>query len=81
MAEGHQVLHLWLTAAALDSEVIAWAHYRRGDDTSGPGERPYRTGVEAIDDGWWLVQAPGPIGPDDTDGELGCEFVFQRRLP
>ncbi len=86
MAERQQVLHLWLKAAALDTEVTAWAFY---DGTAGsgpapvspgPSEPPYRTGVEAMVDGWFLLQAPGPIDPAASNGELSCEFVFQRRV-
>ena len=86
MAERQQVLHLWLKAAALDTEVTAWAFY---DGTSGrgpapvspgPSEPPYRTGVDAMVDGWFLLQAPGPIDPAASNGELSCEFVFQRRV-
>ncbi len=82
MVERQQVLHLWLAAAALDTEVVAWSFYdgtgRAGD--RAPTERPYRTGVEALADGWFLLQAPGPIDPAATDGELSCEFVFERRV-
>lgn len=78
------VLHLWLAAAALDTEVAAWASY--GGPASGAPrfdgpDPPYRTGVDAIADGWSLLQAPGPIGIDAANGELGCEFVFERREP
>ncbi len=86
MAERQQVLHLWLKEAALDTEVTAWAFYD-GTDGRGPGlvptgfsECPYRTGVEAMVDGWFLLQAPGPIDPAATNGELSCEFIFHRRV-
>ena len=79
MAERQQILHLWLAAAALDTEVTAWAFYDgAGGPRPSPAERPYRTGVEAMADGWLLLQAPGPIDPAATNGELSCEFVFER---
>ena len=81
MTAPNQVLHLWLVAAALDTEVIAWARYGGDEEPMDDGERPYRTGVDALDDGWALVQAPGSLGVDPTDGELGAEFVFQRPRP
>lgn len=95
MAERQQILHLWLAAAALDTEVIAWAFHDGsrmatsaasteadgGDDGRPPGrDRPYRTGVEAMADGWMLLQAPGSIAPAASNGDLGCEFVFERRV-
>lgn len=96
MGERPRVLHLWLAAAALDTDVKAWAVYGGSPEPAPPGttpgdpsgeprsgvsfdgpEPPYRTGVDAVDDGWALVQAPGPVGLD-VNGELGCEFVFTR---
>lgn len=89
MAERQQVLHLWLAAAALDTDVKAWAFHDgaegagslAGVDASIPStEPPYRTGVDALADGWFLLQAPGPLGLSAIDGELPCEFVFERRV-
>lgn len=82
MTERQQILQLWLKVAALDASVSAWSFY---DGTDGalplPDEDPpYPTGVAALRDGWMLLQAPGPIGPDDTHGELTAEFVFERRI-
>lgn len=81
MGERQQILHLWLAAAALDTEVTAWSFYSGAgsDEVLGPN-RPYRTGVDAIGDGWMLIQAPGPIDPVASNGELSCEFVFERRF-
>ncbi len=82
MTERQQILQLWLKVAALDAPVAAWAFY---DGTDGaqqlPGDDPpYPTGVATIRDGWMLLQTPGPIGPDSTNGELDAEFVFERRV-
>lgn len=87
MGERQEILHLWLAAAALDTDVKAWAHH----DGTGEGDRggrggrfhgsepPYRTGVDALRDGWFLLQAPGPFDAEATNGELPWEFVFERR--
>ncbi|MEZ5228985.1 MAG: hypothetical protein R2710_20670 [Acidimicrobiales bacterium] len=78
-----QVLQLWLSAAALDTTVIGWAFYD-GTDGEAPGlpdERPpYATGVDALRDGWSLLQAPGPIDADRVLAEAGTEFVFTRTM-
>lgn len=102
MAERQQILHLWLSAAALDTEVKAWAFYDGTDSTDGVGgtegpdasgsattagaharfggpARPYETGLQALRDGWMLLQTPGPITVDDLNGDLPNEFVFERR--
>lgn len=85
MAERQQILHLWLASAALDTNVVAWAfHDGAGgvgaDHPIPPTDPPYRTGVDALVDGWFLLQAPGPLGLATTNGELPCEFVFERRV-
>lgn len=82
MAERQQVLHLWLKAAALDAEVTAWAFFdgTAGAEWAEPDQAPYRTGVDALADGWFLFQTPAPIDPAATNGELSCEFVFERRV-
>lgn len=82
MTQRQQILHLWLQVAALDARVAGWAFYD-GTDGAQPlpdREPPYATGVAALRDGWMLLQAPGPIGPDDTNGALTAEFVFERRI-
>ena len=78
-----QILHLWLHAAALDTSVAAWAFY---DGTAGAADLPdvdppYPTGVAALQDGWMLMQVPGPLPVDSTNGELAAEYVFERRVP
>ena len=78
-----QVLQLWLASAALDTTVSAWAFYD-GTDGRGPAlpeaEPPYRTGVDALRDGWCVLQAPGPVPLDQTPGELPAEYLLERRV-
>ena len=77
-----QILELWLHHDALDSGVCAWAFY---DGTRGvaplPQERPpYATGVDALADGWFLLQAPGRVGLDEIGGVPATRYVFERRI-
>ena len=56
-----QVLVLYLASSALDSPVKGWSYYDGwSDDPVSIGhesEPPYRTGLEALRDGWRLIQA------------------------
>ena len=82
-----QVLFLYLQSSALDSQVVAWSSY---DGTSeGPTPpvesrptAPYRTGVDALRDGWRLSQVaplrPSPPGAERETGFLRHEFVFEK---
>ncbi len=87
MSVRQQILYLWMSESALDSEVIAWALH---DGTQGAGDAlpegdpPYSTGVAALEDGWLLLQAPlvaPPLtGRESEPGYLQYEFVFERRF-
>ena len=79
-----QILLLWLSSSALDSNVVAWAFH---DGTAGAGPQldadpPYTTGVAALVDGWRLMQmspliAPTP-GNERETSYLKHEFLFER---
>ncbi len=80
------MLVLYLASSALDSTVIGWAvHDGSNPAGNGPGdsaEPPYRTGVEALADGWRLIQASPLIAPPrgqefQTD-YLKYEFFFEQ---
>ena len=84
-----QVLVLYLHSSALDSQVIGWAlHDGAAEDDSGPGgpgsmdEAPYGTGVDALRDGWRLIQASpllaAPRGQEFQTDYLKYEFLFER---
>jgi hypothetical protein len=89
-----QILVLWLAESALDSEVVAWAFHdgSRGAGRPLPGadgpvpndDPPYASGVAALEDGWWLLQAPHvppPVpGREAEPGYLQYEFVFERAV-
>ncbi len=81
-----QVMVLYLANSALDSGVIAWAFY---DGTGGKrhmsgdtDEVPYTTGLDALLDGWRLIQA-SPLVSHATGEEfktdyLKYEFLFEK---
>ena len=81
-----KVLVLYLETSALDSKVVAWARYDgTGDDRHMAGDddtRPYRTGVDALKDGWRLIQASPlvqhGVGDEFRIGYLKYEFFFER---
>lgn len=82
-----QVLYLYLEHSGLDGRVVAWTfHDGAGRDAelagAKPGSPPYRTGGEALRDGWRLLQAsPVPVrlpGAERVTGRLEHEFLFER---
>ncbi len=82
-----QVLYLWLAEGALDTSTIAWAFYD-GSEDKGPelpsDEPPYKTGVKALQDGWFLLQSPAPYmlhpGAEHGTSYLPNEFIFERTV-
>jgi len=82
-----QVLYLWLAEGALDMAVVAWA-FHDGAAGRGPAlpaaEPPYAKSVDALHDGWMLLQSPPPPpieeGREHQPSYLQHEFVFERRI-
>jgi len=81
-----KVLVLYLANSALDAPVVAWANYD-GTGVTRPmsgdaDEPPYRTGVEALRDGWRLFQAaqllPHQRGAEFDVSYLKYEFWFEQ---
>jgi hypothetical protein len=84
-----QVLVLYLASSALDSDVVGWSRYdgtgATRPTTGDSDEPPYRTGVDALCDGWRLIQAsqlipPYPDHEYDTSF-LKYEFFYEKLLP
>ncbi|MFC7625696.1 hypothetical protein [Microlunatus sp. GCM10028923] len=81
-----QVLILYLGTSALDSNVIGWTRYDgtgRSKPTMGDSdEPPYKTGLDALIDGWRLLQLSQlqahPTGHEYDVAYLPYEFVFER---
>lgn len=81
-----QLLVLYLGTSALDSAVIGWTRYDgtgRSRPTMGDSdEAPYPTGLDALLDGWRLLQMSQLLGHEhgheyDT-AYLPYEFLFER---
>jgi hypothetical protein len=81
-----RVLVLYLANSALDAPVVAWAVYDGTGETrpmaGDNDEAPYRTGVDALKDGWRLFQAaqilPHTRGNEFDLGYLKYEFFFEQ---
>lgn len=81
-----QVLFLYLEHSGLDGRVVAWTfHDGAGTVAELDGSPPYRSGVDALRDGWRLLQAsPVPArtpGAERVTGRLEHEFLFERLVP
>ncbi len=83
-----KVLVLYLQTSALDSPVIGWSQYdgtgRRLHMAGDEQERPYDTGLAALEDGWRLFQVsqltPHTPGDEFRTGYLKYEFFFEKLL-
>jgi len=83
-----RVLVLYLRSSSLDSEVIGWALYDGNEPyANGPGEQnepPYKTGIQALADGWRLFQAspmlPATAGQEFQTDYLKYEFFFEQLM-
>ena len=83
-----QVLVLYLETSALDSRVVGWSQYdgtgkqlyMAGDSD----EPPYKTGLDALQDGWRLFQSsqllPHHSGDEFRTDYLKYEFFFEKWL-
>lgn len=77
---------LYLGGAALDSSVVGWTFYDGTGASEYPtgdsDEAPYKTGLEALRDGWRLFQAaqllPPQPGHEYDTSFLKHEFWFER---
>ncbi len=87
MAQRRQiVLVLYLSNSALDSRVKGWTIYDgtgKEQHTTGDSEiPPYGTGLEALRDGWRVIQFPQLIPPypnmEYTTSFQMYEFIFEK---
>jgi hypothetical protein len=86
MAHRQKVLVLYLDNSALDSNVKAWTIYDgTGKDSYTAGdslEPPYTNGLDALKDGWRVIQFPQLIPPypgeELSTSFLKYEFVFEK---
>lgn len=81
-----QVMVLYLGTSALDSAVIGWTRYDgtgRSHPTMGDSdEPPYATGLDALVDGWRLLQMSQLLahaeGHEYDTSYLPYEFLFEK---
>lgn len=81
-----QVLVLYLGNSALDSNVKGWTIYdgtgREAHTTGDSAEPPYKTGMDALLDGWRVIQFPQLIPPypglEYTTSFQRYEYIFEK---
>lgn len=81
-----QVLVLYLSNSALDSNVKSWSIYDgTGESRPTTGDSntpPYKTGLDALLDGWRVIQFPQLHPPypqmEYTTSFQMFEFVFEK---
>ena len=81
-----QVLILYLANSALDSAVKGWTIYdgtgQEAHTTGDSSEPPYVTGMDALLDGWRVIQFPQLIPPypglEYATSFHKNEFIFEK---
>lgn len=81
-----KILILYLANSALDSEVRAWTRYdgtgKERPTTGDSDSPPYDTGLEALLDGWRVIQFPQLIPPapgtEYSTSFMRFEYVFEK---
>ena len=81
-----QLLVLYLGTSSLDSNVIGWTRYDgtgRSAPTAGDSDDPpFKTGIQALQDGWRLIQMSQLLPHERTNeydvSYLPYEFLFER---
>lgn len=84
--QAQKILILYLHSSALDSRVTAWSSYdgtTKVPPVSGDeDEPPYATGIDAMRDGWRVIQMSG-LAPQTGEleyepGLLAFEVIFEK---
>lgn len=81
-----QVLTLYLSTSALDSRVLGWSMYdgtgKQAHTTGDSNAPPYETGLDALRDGWRLLQVPVLIPPypgeEYSTSFMKYGFIFEK---
>jgi len=81
-----KILVLYLASSALDSPVRGWSIYDgtgKEAHTTGDSASPaYKTGLDALKDGWRVIQFPQLIPPypgtEYTTSFQKNEFIFEK---
>ena len=85
-AKRQHVMVLCLATSALDGEVRAWSVYDPSVEkrpTAGDSDvPPYATGLDALKDGWRVIQFPQLIPPaqgsEYSTSYMRFEFIFEK---
>ncbi|AKU19292.1 hypothetical protein VV02_24830 [Luteipulveratus mongoliensis] len=81
-----QLVVLYLASSTLDSSVVGWTRYdgtgRSRPTTGDSDDPPYATGLDALLDGWRLLQMSQLLPHAKSDeydvAYLPYEFLFER---
>jgi hypothetical protein len=81
-----KVLVLYLDTSALDSNVRGWSIYdgtgKEAHTTGDSFEAPYTTGLDALKEGWRVIQFPQLIPPypgeEYSTSFMKYEFIFEK---
>ena len=81
-----KILILYLSSSALDDDVRGWTVYdgtgKEAHTTGDSDQRPYQTGLDALKDGWRVIQFPQLIPPypglEFTTSFQKYEFIFEK---
>ena len=85
-ARRQKILILYLASSALDTPVVAWSIYDGTGKTrpmaADSDEPPYKSGLDAMKDGWRLIQLsqliPPYPGEEFTTSYQRYECVFEK---
>jgi hypothetical protein len=83
-----QVMVLYLASSALDTRVVAWSFYdgtgQKRHMAGDSVEPPFLTGLDALRDGWRLIQANPLVshvsGDEFKTDYLKYEFFFEKMV-
>ena len=83
-----QVMVLYLSSSALDTRVVAWSFYdgtgQKRYMAGDSDEPPFHTGLDALRDGWRLIQANPLVshvsGDEFKTDYLKYEFFFEKMV-
>jgi hypothetical protein len=84
-----KVLVLYLSTSSLASKVVGWSLFdgasTEAEEAGGSALPPYPTGLDALRDGWRLIQAsqllPPPAGEEYATSFQKFEFFFEKLSP
>lgn len=76
-----ELLFVWTADSSLLSRIVGWNFHSGREPGADLAELPYERGVDALADGWRLIQA-SPLTTRDAEphvaGVLEFEWLFER---